>query len=49
MPGCQRGYLQLRCPVGSFRVFGEFPQTSRDLYDDAAYSDNDRHNRQDNG
>ena len=30
-------------------MLGEFPQASRDLYDDPARSYNDRYHRQDNG
>jgi hypothetical protein len=48
-PGCQWGYFELRCSTRSFRVLGELPQASGDLYDDPAHSDNERYNRQDYG
>ena len=47
--GCRWGYIKLRRPSRFVRVLGEFPQAPGDLYDDPAYSDNDRYCHQDNG
>jgi hypothetical protein len=47
--GGQWGDVKLRCPPGPLRVPGEFPQASGGLYDNPAYSDDDRSYRQNNG
>ncbi len=49
MPGCQRGYIELRCASRVVRVLGEVPQASGDLYDDSAHSNNDGGDRKNNG
>jgi hypothetical protein len=48
IPGCQWGYIELRCTSRAVRVLGEFPQASGDLYDDSAHSDVDRRRCQNN-
>ena len=49
VPGCRWGFVELRRPGRSFRVLGEFPQASEDLYDYPAHSDNDKYHRENNG
>ena len=49
MPGCQRGYIELRCASRAVRVLGEVPEASGDLYDDSTHSINDGGHRKDNG
>jgi hypothetical protein len=49
LPGRQWGHVELRCPPGPFRVFGEFPQASGGLYDDPTYSDDDGSHCKNNG
>ena len=49
MPGCQWGFVELRCPTRPLRMLGELPQAFGDIYDDPAHSNNDRYRRQDNG
>jgi hypothetical protein len=48
MPGCQWGYIELRCSSRAVRVLGEFSEASGDLYDDSALSDVDRGRGQNN-
>jgi hypothetical protein len=49
IPGCQWGYIELRCSSRAVRVFGGLPQASRDLYDDSAHSDFDGRHGENNG
>ena len=49
MPGCQWGFVELRRFTRSFRVLGELPQASGDLYDNPSHSDNDGDHVQNNG
>jgi len=49
MLGCQRGFIELRCPLGPLRAFGEFPQAFGHLYKNRSHSDNDGYHREING
>ena len=48
IPGCQWGFVELRCPARPFRVLGEIHEASGDLHEDAADSDNDGYRRENN-
>ena len=49
IPGCQWGYIELRCSSRAVRVFGELPQASADLYDGSTHSDIDGRHGENNG
>jgi hypothetical protein len=46
MPGCQWGFVELRCPARPLRMLRELLEAFGDLYEDAADSDNDGYHRQ---
>ena len=49
MPGCQWGFIELRCSLRSLRALGQFRQASGHLHVDQSHSDYDRYHREDNG